>query len=1054
MVDRSLCVQVERGHIVAEATLTYGHVGPWTCHLELVLEEGRSLSADATDFFECLAQVRLQLEPEGARILCQGARRDVWPSGMARDMGAGLRAYVLVPGRKANFSDLVDIFDPADPALICTVAEQSQFSRDWSGAADLTADDAGDGEHMDADAGRNYQTVRDEEHVRAMSVEELVARRLDESDPWRLALVQRHAVWDEVRTARLLDSLLAGYPIGSLLVCRVKRSSHVLVEKGDTRIAERAQAGTWQLLDGQQRVNALVAIFTGLGGFGRFLLDLTVRREPEDVVTRRRAKRAATRHIVWLPDEDTRSQDAIDNRDRYLDLSRWGAWASPDRLGHLRLALNATASDGTPLISRLNEIDPEFADDLDPKTLQTVADNLRRVLRIWCEPTIPVQHLTLDGPNDVLQVFSRINLEGVRLDGEDVFFAAVKTMWNDAEENLDRVTAATGVLNRLTALRLLARLASRAVRDEDLLPLRVDALNGAKGERIIRALRRLAADGSEPLGRIGLLGRLLTTEPGLGYALHELDKSLLDHVFGWVAVHPRGTDQSYLREQLPSINAYLLGAASFRYPAVFRDTFARAGFSQAVEAGAAGCGFPIGAVLAEVRAKSPELKSGQRVVRSNSDEAGHIALADANPALFLSVAQRLPYDPPLRDGGPSRRAVEWDHIYPQALAKNMRVPGSSGYPVNHPHRHYIWSAGNLWALDRPINNRASDDPPSKKFGLLDRLPDSATGLPSPWPVTEDSFLTDSERALVLDAEAAIDRKEVAEGMVSFRSFARGRALRLYEAVAAQYPAALLFAAGAPLQGADQLASDSIPGNGVRPSVSAALGLEELVKEEVADISAADAIDEPEPFDGVLKLARQRGLEEELRRIIDVSRALGLHPHPYKTSLMVAPPSHHGRMLFTVWPQAGGTFTIYRLAATVAQFFPWLEVDTARRLGPDGYGELPAEEVDPFLGRLRALFASHDAVLHSAAMAPVLSGREIADAALAHLRAEDPDRRGLHYYDITHAVEHVGPVGGKNPVGTVLGVLSGRGDRFMRVAPGTYTWLVPSQTVAHKDASRL
>ena len=33
-------------------------------------------------------------------------------------------------------------------------------------------------------------------------------------DPWQLALVQRSLVWDEVRIARLLDSLLAGYPIG------------------------------------------------------------------------------------------------------------------------------------------------------------------------------------------------------------------------------------------------------------------------------------------------------------------------------------------------------------------------------------------------------------------------------------------------------------------------------------------------------------------------------------------------------------------------------------------------------------------------------------------------------------------------------------------------------------------------------------------------------------------------------------------------------------------------------------------------------------------------
>lgn len=33
-------------------------------------------------------------------------------------------------------------------------------------------------------------------------------------DPWRLSLVQRAAVWNELQVAYLLDSLVWGYPIG------------------------------------------------------------------------------------------------------------------------------------------------------------------------------------------------------------------------------------------------------------------------------------------------------------------------------------------------------------------------------------------------------------------------------------------------------------------------------------------------------------------------------------------------------------------------------------------------------------------------------------------------------------------------------------------------------------------------------------------------------------------------------------------------------------------------------------------------------------------------
>jgi hypothetical protein len=99
------------------------------CRLELRLDDGRTLTADERDYFECLLAVRSRLQTEGIRVCCQGARRDVWPSSMARDMGSGLAAYVLTsaPGRP----ELVPVFDPADVALIGTVEEQEAHFRSW-----------------------------------------------------------------------------------------------------------------------------------------------------------------------------------------------------------------------------------------------------------------------------------------------------------------------------------------------------------------------------------------------------------------------------------------------------------------------------------------------------------------------------------------------------------------------------------------------------------------------------------------------------------------------------------------------------------------------------------------------------------------------------------------------------------------------------------------------------------------------------------------------------------------------------------------------------------
>ena len=79
------------------------------------------VEARANDAFEALCLVRDELEPHGWRIGVAGAQADVWPSGMARDQGGGLRAYRMTEER---VSDLVDTFEPVNPATVTTVAEQ------------------------------------------------------------------------------------------------------------------------------------------------------------------------------------------------------------------------------------------------------------------------------------------------------------------------------------------------------------------------------------------------------------------------------------------------------------------------------------------------------------------------------------------------------------------------------------------------------------------------------------------------------------------------------------------------------------------------------------------------------------------------------------------------------------------------------------------------------------------------------------------------------------------------------------------------------------------
>lgn len=84
------------------------------------------------DLFECMKGIRTHLAEMNAILLCNGARRDVYPSGMSRDMSGGLVAYVLKPGRPTTRTDLVRIIDYASPETIATVEEQKEFFSSWA----------------------------------------------------------------------------------------------------------------------------------------------------------------------------------------------------------------------------------------------------------------------------------------------------------------------------------------------------------------------------------------------------------------------------------------------------------------------------------------------------------------------------------------------------------------------------------------------------------------------------------------------------------------------------------------------------------------------------------------------------------------------------------------------------------------------------------------------------------------------------------------------------------------------------------------------------------
>lgn len=127
MIEKPLDIRMADGSTLA-ATVRFKE-SDRDCWLQLVAA-GIDEAATGTDYFESFATIRRRLAKRNLLPQCYGASRNVWPSGMARDMGQGLAAYKLAMGRPAEervhiFASGPDI-DPVGPE------EQHAFALAWS----------------------------------------------------------------------------------------------------------------------------------------------------------------------------------------------------------------------------------------------------------------------------------------------------------------------------------------------------------------------------------------------------------------------------------------------------------------------------------------------------------------------------------------------------------------------------------------------------------------------------------------------------------------------------------------------------------------------------------------------------------------------------------------------------------------------------------------------------------------------------------------------------------------------------------------------------------
>ncbi len=97
------------------------------CSIQFTSSVSQNIEAKGHDYFQCLINLRIELEKKNYYLLCNGARRDLNCGGGIRRASCGCLGYIIKLGKYLDMVDIVNIFDYAKPDLVASVSEQKQY---------------------------------------------------------------------------------------------------------------------------------------------------------------------------------------------------------------------------------------------------------------------------------------------------------------------------------------------------------------------------------------------------------------------------------------------------------------------------------------------------------------------------------------------------------------------------------------------------------------------------------------------------------------------------------------------------------------------------------------------------------------------------------------------------------------------------------------------------------------------------------------------------------------------------------------------------------------
>ena len=418
--------------------------------------------------------------------------------------------------------------------------------------------------------------------------------------------------------------------------------------------------------------------------------------------------------------------------------------------------------------------------------LRQATDIFRKLVRGYYGIKLPILYADLQGAEDLLQVYTRLNMEGVPVSKDDVFFAAVKaSAWPEAEEYLTQVQKE--VLQNLNrkkdhsfALPFVWRVWIYLRGKRDLYPPAPRRLEGTQGRELIAEVKRILAKDSPQMSKWQRWANILTRRPHLGRALGSVNQFAWDPVLLWVAK----TDTKFDREYKPGKEVtFLLATSALRYYTRLRDAFIKLAFENVYQQGASRS-FPEDVVLEACRENLSGHFGSKSIPDCASEESKH-AVANDNREMFLSIAQDIPFD--LEES-----LLDWDHLFAQDKKSLMHeIEAKSGHKHGyHSKSNLVWKVGNLAGVPANLNREIRAELPEKKLAHYQRS-ESKWFIGRDRSLLERLFMTEEERDFLLKAEKVLaanptSNAEIDKGMAFFEQYVQGRTKRIWEATEDRY----------------------------------------------------------------------------------------------------------------------------------------------------------------------------------------------------------------------------------------------------------------------------